>query len=113
MGLLDLHTERLLWRFPTDNIANVTLAAHAGRVMYYNGKAVVALDITNGSELWRSPTAAKAGRSSSSADASLVLQEDVVVFATGSQARGLAAKTGKVLWTKKGRYRGSTTCPIT
>jgi len=99
---LNLSDGKILWRFGADNISNVTLAVSGGRVFYHNQHQVVAIDSSSGKELWRSPAA---GKGKPVGDCSLVLHDDVVIVASGAQARVLSAKDGKKLWEKKGRFR--------
>ncbi|MHC4504119.1 MAG: outer membrane protein assembly factor BamB family protein, partial [Planctomycetota bacterium] len=102
---LDLGKGKALWRSAADGISNVTLAVGGGRAFYHNGRAVVALGSSDGKELWRTATGGrKGGKGRTAGDSSLVVHDDVVVFATGGQARVLSAGDGRQLWERKGRF---------
>ena len=109
-------TGQRLWQSEPDTIAPLTLACHSGRVYYANDSQVVCLDRTNGQKLWMSETV-----KGNTAAATLVAQEEVVLFACGPvsqatekrdyqtiryhQAHAFRADDGERLWSSP-QYRG-------
>ena len=109
-------TGQRLWQSEPDTIAPLTLACHSGRVYYANDSQVVCLDRTNGQKIWMSETV-----KGNTAAATLVAQEEVVLFACGPvsqaaekrdyqtiryhQAHAFSADTGERLWSSP-QYRG-------
>jgi len=100
-------TGKLLWQ-AISPVAPMTLTADANRVYFHDGTRVVALNRDNGQRLWASAPIARAPQIRCWFAPTLVVQDDVLVFAGGEKIvrhRGgrdtmtaLSAKTGEVLW---------------
>jgi len=100
--------DKVLWKKRTP-VAPLTLSADSRRVLFYDGERIVCLDRTNGEELWTSEPTARADPIRCWFGPTLVVYEDVVLFAGGENIRrhqggkdsmtALDARTGKVLWT--------------
>ncbi len=91
----------------------LTLSADAKRVVFHDGKTLVALDRTSGKDVWRSGEIARAKEVKGFYGPSLVLYKDVVLFSGGETAgkqtgswymkgkdtlTAVSAQDGKVLW---------------
>jgi len=112
---LDAVSGDVLWKRPADALADLTLAAAAGRVCFHDTKRLVALDARTGRELWTAPTPSKPARPLTAG--TLVMASDVVLFA-GTGGRGgrggqfvlhaFSAADGKRLWgmPMRGSFRG-------
>jgi outer membrane protein assembly factor BamB len=116
VAAVDAQTGQRLWQSEPDTIAPLTLASHSGRVYYASQGQVVCLDGSNGKRLWMSATV-----QGNPATATLVAQEEVVLFACGPvsqaaekrdyqtiryhQAHAFSAETGERLWSSP-QYRG-------
>ncbi len=110
---IDADGGRTLWS-KSSPVLPVTLAADGKRVVFHDGRAVVALDLKNGHELWRSPSIARSDVIRGFFAPTLVLIDDVVLFSGGETAgkqtgswyekgedtlTAVDAATGKVMWT--------------
>ena len=90
-------------------VAPVTLAAAAQRLYFHDGESVICLQARTGEKLWSSPPIPRWKPMHVLFGPTLVVHDDVVLFAGGENMdplRGgkdtmtaLSAKTGKVLWT--------------
>jgi len=111
---------RKLWEVK-DAVNALSLAAQNGRAFYQVGQAVTCLDLKTGKELWKTeapappkaPAApprkpnAKKPRRRRKVSSSLVLAcGDRVLFDGPGGLRAVAVKTGKTLWTTKGKRLG-------
>jgi outer membrane protein assembly factor BamB len=118
---IEAETGRLIWR--TDRVVvPLSLAVAAGRVVFHNGEKIVCLNAADGKDVWGSAVpsslssspncfapstqkylrdgGAKPSALAASFGATLVLADGVVVFTGGDATMtGLAADSGKVLWT--------------
>ena len=103
-------TGRTLWSRPAA-VVPLTLTADARRVCYHDGERVVSLDRKTGTEQWRSEPVARRKPTPVCFGATLVLHDDVVLFAGGTRKMtALAAGTGKTLWSGK-HHRGGHQSP--
>ncbi|MGD2175526.1 MAG: PQQ-binding-like beta-propeller repeat protein, partial [Candidatus Brocadiaceae bacterium] len=107
---LDARTGTELWR-QTRRVLPLSLAAHAGRVVFHDGERVVCLSQHSGEPRWRSELVARAPQIPTGYSPSLVAYEDVVLFSgkKGSLA-ALSAEDGTTLWTS-GLPRSGHFCP--
>ncbi|MBL7133685.1 MAG: PQQ-binding-like beta-propeller repeat protein [Phycisphaerae bacterium] len=116
----DAKTARKLWE-KTDALSALSLAAQDGRVFYQVGKAVTCLDLKTGKELWktqapepaktpavtpRKPGAKKPRRPRRSPSSLVLACGDRVLFDGPGGLQAIAVKTGKTLWTLKGKRLG-------
>jgi len=105
---VDVATGRVLWK-KDGKIAPLTMAADGKRVVYYDGDKLVCLDPATGQQRWASGTEAKRKLFEYNYAPRVVLHNDVVLYAGGDGAqKGLAANTGKELWSaphNKSGYR--------
>jgi outer membrane protein assembly factor BamB len=105
---VDVATGRVLWK-KDGKIAPLTTAADGKRVVYYDGDKLVCLDPMTGQQRWTSVTEAKRKLFEYNYAPRVVLQDKVVLYAGGDGAqKGLAADTGKELWSaphNKSGYR--------
>ena len=103
-------TGQILWE-KKDPVAPLALAADGQRVCYHDGERIVALARRTGKEQWRSEPVARRSPIASGFGPTLVLYQDVVLFAGGTRSMtALAAATGKTLWTGK-HHRGGHMSP--
>jgi len=94
-------TGDVLWTH-RGNVAPLTLAVGKGRIFFYDGESVVALDRKSGREAWVSEPAGDSAVPATGYAPRLIVGDGVVVLSTnkGRDGRlvGIAAETGKVLW---------------
>ena len=103
-------TGRVLWQKPA-KVAPLTLGADATRVVFHDGERVICLNRQSGKEAWRSEPVARRSPMPVCFGPTLVLWQDVVLFAGGTrQMVALSAKTGKTLWQGK-HHRGGHQSP--
>ncbi len=96
-------TGEILWRKPHP-VVPLTLAANGERVLFHNGQKIVCLDRKSGEEMWSSEPITRRSSITTNFGPTLVVYQDVVLFAGGDRAMyGLSAKDGKTLW--KGEHR--------
>lgn len=95
---------QLLWRAREEKILPLSLAVAGGRVVYHNYEGLVCLDRQTGKRLWATAVKNNTLRRFSTwrVNNSLLLHEDVVLFATPPKLRAFSAKTGELLWTAPG-----------
>jgi len=110
--VVDMRTDRTLWKSKPDAMAPLTLASRNGRVFYSDYSRIVCLDAMTGREIWRSgEVAGKVGNRGTVG--TLVAHDEVVLFASypakniegSGRLLALSADTGKVLW-RGPRYTG-------
>jgi len=98
---VNAETGAALWRKATA-VAQSTLAADGRSVYFHDGEKVVCLDRAGGEERWQSPPVPRRARGHSGFVPTLVVHEDVVLFAGGERTMtALSAKTGEKLWSAK------------
>ncbi len=103
---LEVETGKVLWKRETA-VAPMTLAADAQRVYLHDGERLVALDRSNGEPLWSSSPVERRQPLPVCMGPRLLVWRDVVVFAGGNLAMiGVAADTGKILWTGEHPHSG-------
>ncbi|MDP6635391.1 MAG: PQQ-binding-like beta-propeller repeat protein [Phycisphaerae bacterium] len=90
-------TGKVLWTSPSP-VMPLTLSADAKRVVFHDGKTIVALDRTSGKVVWRSKDIARAKEIRGFYGPTLVLHKDVVLFSGGETA---GKQTGS--WYMKGK----------
>ncbi|MDP6546589.1 MAG: PQQ-binding-like beta-propeller repeat protein [Phycisphaerae bacterium] len=90
-------TGKVLWTAQS-TVMPLTLSADAKRVVFHDGKTLVALDRTSGKEIWRSKAIARAKEIRGFFGPTLVLYKDVVLFSGGETA---GKQTGS--WYMKGK----------
>ncbi len=96
---VEVEAGRILWKRETA-VAPMTLAADAQRVYLHDGEKLVALDRNSGEPLWSSAPVDRRQPLPVCTGPRLLVWCDVVVFAGGSLSMtGVAADTGKILWT--------------
>jgi outer membrane protein assembly factor BamB len=98
----------VLWkqRYP---VAPLALAVDEKRVVFHDGEKLVALDRTNGKELWTSAPVERQKLIPANITPTLVLHDDVVLFYGVTRTLfGVSAATGELLWSgplpKSGHY---------
>ena len=107
---IEAATGKVLWTARSP-VAPLTLAADAKRVCFHDGAKVVALDRGTGKAVWRSEPVVRRKPSPVCFGPTLVLYDDVVLFAGGTRSMSaLSAETGKTLWTAK-HHRGGHMSP--
>jgi outer membrane protein assembly factor BamB len=95
---LDAATGKLLWEVEK-TVVPLTLAADGRHVYFHDGERVVCLDRASGREKWQSEPVERRGVIPASFGPTLVVYEDVVLFAGGTRSMtALASETGKTLW---------------
>ena len=100
-------TGKRLWRRPA-RVVPLSLAADGERVCYHDGEKLVALDRRDGRELWASPPVTRLKAIPVHFAPTLVLYEDVVLFAGGEnytphqgardKLTAVSARNGRILW---------------
>ncbi len=91
-------TGEVLWKKKVP-VVPLTLAADAGGVFFHDGERVVRLDRATGEQAWRSEAVGRRSPIPTCFGPTLVVVEDVVLFAGGNRSMtALSAKTGKTLW---------------
>ncbi len=98
----------VLWR-KASQVVPLTLAADSSRVFFYDGDKVICLDRKTGEQQWASESLPRAKKFTSEYAPTLVVHDDVVLFAGGKNVlrhygaqdsmQALSAGNGKVLWT--------------
>jgi len=92
-------TGKVLWT-QADNIVGLTLAVDGSRVYYHDGQRIVARERASGRELWRSEETGRRKVFSVPVLPTLVVYDDVVLFAgLNGKMGGYAAADGRRLWT--------------
>ena len=97
---LDAETGKALWT-ARHGVLPGTLAVGSGGVFFHDGQSVVRLDRKTGEEVWRSEPVARQRELISKFMPTLVVYEDVILFAGASgrsQLTAFSANTGQVLW---------------
>jgi outer membrane protein assembly factor BamB len=117
IAAIEAESGKRLWE-ASDVVAAMTLAVDAQRACYFNceDKTVIALDRKTGRRLWRSETLPAPEKQFSFFASKLVLQDGVVLFASGEFSgvtksgggetradtlTALSAETGNILWQAK------------
>jgi outer membrane protein assembly factor BamB len=96
---VDVATGRVLWKME-GKIAPLTLTTDGKRVVYYDGDKLICLDPKTGGPRWTSAPEAKRVLFEYNYAPRVVLHDDMVLYAGGDGTeKGLAADTGKELWT--------------
>jgi len=95
---------KTLWqrRMP---VTPMTLSADEKKVCLYDGSAVIALDRGTGKDLWQADVVDMKLVGTGYAGPRLVLRGDYVVFSPMGSIFAISAKTGKVLWSIRGKPR--------
>ena len=97
-------TGKLLWKREMP-VAPMTLTANESMVCFYDGSAVVALDRRSGKDLWTADVVDAPKLQTGASGPRMVLCGDRVVLSPVGSIVAIAAKTGKVLWSVKGKPR--------
>jgi outer membrane protein assembly factor BamB len=107
MVAFDAKTGEVLWSRKT-RVAPVSLASDLQRVYFHDGQRIVCLDAMSGEEIWSSQPIPRWKPMHVLFGPSLVVYQDVVLFAGGEKMdplhggkdtmTALCAKTGEVLW---------------
>lgn len=91
----------VLWKH-RNRIAPLTLAVDEKKVFFFDGECVVALNRSNGEEVWISENAGQWVVPTTGYAPRLIVGDGVVVLSTkkgfGGRLAGVSAKTGKILW---------------
>ncbi|MHC4326282.1 MAG: outer membrane protein assembly factor BamB family protein, partial [Planctomycetota bacterium] len=109
---IEAETGKLLWRKDSP-VAPLTLAADSECVYFHNGQNIVCLDRRTGDYKWVSSAVPRKSSMPANFGPTLVVYEDVVLFASGDSSRtltALSAKTGQTLWTSNYEPSGHN-CP--
>ncbi len=101
---IDADSGKAIWqrRLP---VAPMTLSADSAKVCFSDGAAVVALDRRTGRDLWQADVPAAKLIGTGYGGPRLVLCGDRVVFSPMGSISAISGKTGKVLWSVKGKPR--------
>ncbi|UCE47216.1 MAG: PQQ-binding-like beta-propeller repeat protein, partial [Phycisphaerales bacterium] len=109
---IEVETGKLLWQ-KTRPVAPLTLAADSKGVYFHDGKNIVCLDRWTGDYIWISSAVPRKSSMPANFGPTLVLNDDVVLFASGNSSRtltALSAQTGRTLWTSNYEPSGHN-CP--
>ena len=96
---LDLESGSLLWQLPVEAVCDLTLAASAGRVCFHTTQELVAVDLRTGKPLWKAADAPPSRRPTT--EGTLVMADDVVLFAAGPRVEARSTDDGELLWSGK------------
>jgi len=105
---VDAATGKTLWQTKSA-VAPLTLCADERRVVFHDGEKVVCLDRKTGAQKWTSEPVGMRLPLPTCYAPTLVLYDDVVLFAGGDRKHeltGFDAKTGKKRWTAKHHRAG-------
>lgn len=110
------HTGKLLWEHSADTVLPMTLTADVRQVVYHDGQSIRSLDLEKGTPRWTSPPTGQAImlKDSWSPDSpgaqklkiilapqfapTVLIYQDVVVFAGGRQLNVVSSDDGRELW---------------
>ena len=107
---LDAATGEPLWT-KDYRIVPLTLAADENAVYFHDGERIIRLNRRNGDRVWASEPVSRRADIPSNFGPTLVVYEDVVLFAGGDRSMAaLSVKTGKTLWTSE-HLRGGHNSP--
>ena len=98
---IEAETGKLLWQ-KIRSVAPMTLAADSKGVYFHDGQNIVCLDRRTGDYIWVSSAVPRKSPMPANFGPTLVVYEDVVLFASGNSSRtltALSAQTGRTLWT--------------
>jgi len=98
---LNANTGRLRWHTDPGVVVPLTLALSGSHLFYHDRDAVVCLDATTGKKKWRTP-AGGANSSARSANGTLVVHNEVVLYADRKQLWSISVADGNVLWSLPG-----------
>ncbi|MGM0488157.1 MAG: PQQ-binding-like beta-propeller repeat protein [Planctomycetota bacterium] len=104
LTVVETESGDVLWDKQVAPLKDLTLAVANGIVCFCSARDVVALELETGDELWRSPV-----RQMKLATPTLVMHDEVVIFAGRGSARAFSATDGDQLWERKtgrGSFRG-------
>lgn len=94
---IEADSGKVLWEHP-DKVAPLTLTVCDDRILYHNGKGVVALDRKTGEEIWVSEGPA-VKRVATGSSLRISFSDGIAVFANGTKLTAFSAREGKQLWT--------------
>ena len=97
---LEAETGKVLWTV-RHGVLPGTLAVGSGGVFFHDGRSVVRLERETGGEVWRSEPVTRQRELISRFMPTLVVYDDVILFAGASgrsQLTALSAETGEMLW---------------
>ena len=99
-------TAKVLWGVESP-VVPLTLAADREHVYFHDGDSIVCLDRRTGEETWKSEPVERRPLIPASFGPTLVVYDDVVVFAGGTRSMtAVSAEDGKELWTAEHRRGG-------
>ncbi|MCP4257195.1 MAG: PQQ-binding-like beta-propeller repeat protein [Planctomycetes bacterium] len=93
---IDTRTGRKLWE-ATGNIRPFSLAARDGKVFYQVSQWLMCLRLTDGKELWRSPSKLPISL--------LVAHDTCIILLNKAELEGISVDTGKSIWAIKAGIR--------
>ena len=105
-------TGRVLWQ-REHPVAPLTLAADLECVYFHDGRRVICLNRETGNPVWTSSPVARRSPMAANFGPTLVVYDDLVLFAGGNSSRtltALSAQTGRTLWTDNHAATGHN-CP--
>lgn len=91
-------TGEILWQHDGPKVLPLTLASDGRLAVYHNGTSIVAHNLKNGRKLWSSEPITGNLRMFSEESPTLVLYDDVVLFAWNRKLTALSKTDGKTLW---------------
>ena len=101
---IDASTGDVIWNVNMP-ITPMTLAVNDGKICFFDGRSVVALDKMSGEKLWETTTIDMEMVHSGYSGPRLILKDDYVVFAPKNQLFTLSAGTGDIIWSSEDKPR--------
>ncbi len=94
---LRIQTGEVLWKETEEKVLPLSLAMGKDCVVYNNFKEIVCRDVETGAERWRAPAAVQKA-SIWGSPVTLVVYQDLVLFAGPNQLEAFSIKNGQSLW---------------
>jgi len=94
---IEADSAKVLWEHPA-RVAPLTLTVAGDKVLYHNGRGLVALDRKTGRNLWESDGPA-VSRVVTGGSLRVSYSQGIAVFASGTRLTAFSAEDGRQLWT--------------
>jgi outer membrane protein assembly factor BamB len=105
LACVDLKSGGILWRKKIDAISVWSLCADAGKVYYFNGSHVIALNDQTGEQMWESELRTRGNLNLIRPGVSLASYRGVLLLITTQGLSSISLETGYTNWHKKRQIR--------